>query len=84
MTTHRPARFSRRSIHANFPLVSRPSRILFSLTVPWDTATWPNTCTSMGPFSKVKSLSWNDSKSPSRFFLVMNAPEELTVAKSSA
>jgi hypothetical protein len=50
-TCHLPARFSSKSIHRNTPSELLPSRIRFSVTLPFDTATLPNTCTSMGPFS---------------------------------
>src|SRR5215469_3193432 len=83
-TTHLPARFSRRSIHTDSPLWSFPSRILFSVTPAWATATSPNTCTSIGPFSYDTSLSLPDLKSSRTFSLVMTLPELPMVTQSSA
>jgi hypothetical protein len=49
--THLPSRFTKTSIHTYLPLESFPPEVLFSVSLPWTTATLPNTFTFMGPKS---------------------------------
>jgi hypothetical protein len=49
--THLPPRFTKTSIQTHFPLVSFPFAVLFSVSLPWQTATFPSTFTSIGPIS---------------------------------
>src|SRR5207249_6112036 len=53
---HWPLRFTNTSIHTHLPLVSFPLPELFSVSLPWTTATVPITLTSMGPNSNDSSL----------------------------
>src|SRR5436190_4606905 len=64
--------------------MSFPSSSLFSFTLAWTTATSPNICTLIGPFSNHSSLCLPDLKSLRRLSLVKILPEESTVAQSSA
>ena len=51
IATHLPSRFTKTSIHTYLPLESCPLDMLFSVSLPWTTATLPNTFTFMGPNS---------------------------------
>lgn len=48
-TIHLSPRFSKTSIQTDLWLLSFPSAMLVSLTLPWTTATLPNTFTYIGP-----------------------------------
>src|SRR6266487_7113255 len=50
--THLSPRFTKTSVQTVLPLQSCPRGVLFSVALPWTTATFSNTFTSIGPISK--------------------------------
>src|ERR1700676_4766164 len=81
---HFPSRFTNTSIQTNLPLLSLPLVILFSVSLPWTTATLPSTFTSIGPFSTDSALSLPDFTAASKLCFVSLLPSYPTPVQSSA
>src|ERR1700688_3371817 len=81
---HFPSRFTNTSIQTYLPLLSLPLAMLFSVSLPWTTATLPSTFTSIGPFSTDSALYLPDFTPASKLCFVSLLPSYPTPVQSSA